>query len=141
MLRHAGGDLGGAASAGRDDPVDTFRAGEPLDGELVLDGDDRTPVRVPEAGCRGVPVGDDEGQAPAPCVREDAQLRGARPENEEARHTAILAIGPEVPGYRLRSVKKQDPIKSPCRTGSGTASRRRFLVRTSLSRRSRSSYT
>ncbi len=92
MRGDACSDLGGATSAGGDDRVDAFRAGEPLDRELVLDRDDRAPMRVPKTGCGGISVGDDDGQAPAPGIREDAQLRGACPENEETRHTAILAM-------------------------------------------------
>src|SRR5260221_13621979 len=93
MRRDAGGDLRCATAAGRDDRVDAFRAREPLDGELVLDRDDRPAVCVAEARSGRVAIGYDDGQAPAPRIREDTQLRGACPEDEEARHTANLAIG------------------------------------------------
>ena len=101
-------DLGGAAAAGGDDRIVAFRAGEPLDRELVLDRDDRAPMRVTEAGCRGVAIGDDQGQAPAPGIREDAELRGACPEHEEAHHTAILAMGPEVPDVYAAFAESSD---------------------------------
>ena len=93
MRDHARGDLRGTPAAGRNDPIDALGAREPLDRLLVLDRDDRAAVGVAEPGGRRVAVGDDKGQAPAPGIREDAQLSGARPENEEARHTPILAMG------------------------------------------------
>ena len=108
MRGHACGDLRGAATTGGDDPVDTFRAGEPLDRELVLDRDDRAPVGVAETWGRRVAVGHDEGQTPAPGIRKDAQLRGACPENEEARHTAILAMG------AARPAKNGAPTENAC---------------------------
>src|SRR5205085_1664444 len=60
---------------------------------------DRPPVRVPEAGRRGVAVRRDDGQTAPARGREDAELRRSGAEDENPRrlvdcHGAIVAAAP-----------------------------------------------
>jgi hypothetical protein len=74
-LRDARRDRDGPVDSGRDDPVDPFRAREPLDPGLVLGGHDRPPVRVPEPRRRRVAVDRDHEQVALPRGREQPELR------------------------------------------------------------------
>jgi hypothetical protein len=65
-LGDARGNGDGPVDPWRDDAVDAFCVGQPLEGRLVLGRDERAPVGVPEAERRRIAVGgDDEGSAPA----------------------------------------------------------------------------
>src|ERR671925_669041 len=58
-----------------DDAGDVRRAGEPLDCRLVFRGQDRAPVRVPEAGSAGIAIDGDHVEAALLGGAEQADLR------------------------------------------------------------------
>ena len=110
--------------AGGDHAVDLLGACEPVDRRLVLDRDDRAAVGVAEPRRRGVAVGRDDVQPAGPRRREHAELGRSGPEDEQARHGAIVAE---------RAVgARQGPTP---RKGEAGTRRRRHAARPCLRRR------
>ena len=79
LFGHARGDRHRPVDPGGDDAFHALGACEALDALLVLGGDDRPPVRVPEPGRRGIAVERDHEQAPLAGRREQAELRRPGP--------------------------------------------------------------
>jgi hypothetical protein len=77
--RDARRDRDREVDARRDDAVDSLGAGEPVDGRLVLDGDDRAPVGEAEPGRERVAIDGDDVEAPLVRGLEQPELRGTRP--------------------------------------------------------------
>jgi hypothetical protein len=74
-LRDPGGDPDRPVRARRDEPVDLARAGEAVDGLLVLGGEDSAIVGQREADGLRVAVDSDHVQvATSPCGLEQAEL-------------------------------------------------------------------
>ncbi len=107
------------ADPGSDHSVDPLRLGQPLDRRLVLDGDDRAPVRVAEPGRRGVAVDRDHEQA-APASRgEQPELGRTCSEDEKTLclHTVIVAMARDVALQCGRDPARRPRALHPLRQG------------------------
>ena len=76
-VRHTRRDCDGPVDSRGDEAVDAFGGCEPLDRRFVLGGDDRAPIRVPEAGRGGIAIDGDHVQIVPPCGGEQPELRRA----------------------------------------------------------------
>ena len=77
--RDACGDRDRKVDPGSDDAADLLRRRQPVDRRLVLDRDDRPPVRMTESGRRRVTVDGDDVEAALGGRFEQPELPGACP--------------------------------------------------------------
>ena len=77
--RDACGDRDGKVDPGRDDAPDLLRRRQPVDRRLVLDRDDRPPVRMTEPGRRRVTVDGDDVEVALGGRFEQPELPGSCP--------------------------------------------------------------
>ena len=77
--RGARGQPDGEVDARRDDALDLLRCGQPVNGVLVLDGDDRPPVGVAEARSGRIAIDGDDVDASLLRRLQQPDLPRARP--------------------------------------------------------------
>ena len=77
--RGAGGQPDWEVDARRDDALHTLRCGQPVNRVLVLDGNDRPPVRVAEAGSGRIAIDGDDVDTALLRRLQQPELPGARP--------------------------------------------------------------